>query len=359
MPGAAFLTDGGCRRSGALTDGGHRHLLPGVAGVELDVDLRGLFFERLTEDAERPQHARHQDDEAHDHRDGREFPAVDERVDDGEDRFEDDELTAERSRKTLAHLVPGEHRDPRAEEAHHERNEEERHGFGAHEVHRRVHEADRPREEREGAQHHGEHRHALKRRPGARRMVGVLKKPVGVVDREPGPGEDRGDAEADADPEGLPPAGARFRDHLEFGPVGDDEPREDDGQGRQDAAPGNRAPFLRVADVGDDGDQHRNHGHEHAGQRGARHADADREHRVEDHVAEERKLERLPDVGAGELFEFMAQEPKAGQRHDPEGDEAPERHEHGVVLRYEKRGDVDEAPESTRSDAQKNTDQHW
>ena len=183
----------------------------------------------------------------------------------------------------------------------------------------------------------------------------MREKPVGVLDGEPRPRDHGGDAEADADPEFQTRGLARALHVFEFGPVRDDEAREDDAQGRQNRAPGNAASFTLIADVRDDRDEHGDHGHEHARERRPRETDTDREKTVEDDVSEEGKSERLDDVRSGELSQFLPEKEKAGERHDSESDESAQCDEHGVVLRKEKRGDVDEPPERSGGDAEQDT----
>ena len=59
-----------------------------------------------------------------------------------------------------------------------------------------------------------------------------------------------------------------------------------------------------------------------------------------------------------ETRDVFAKEPKAGKGNDPERDEAPESDKHGVVFRNEQGRDVDEAPERSGRNAEKNTRQH-
>ena len=94
---------------------------------------------------------------------------------------------------------------------------------------------------------------------------------------------------------------------------------------------------------------------QYARERGARETDADREKTVEDDVSEEGKSERLDDVRSGELSQFLSEKEKTGERNDPESDESAQCDEHGVVLRKEKRGDVNEPPERSGGDAEQDT----
>ena len=183
----------------------------------------------------------------------------------------------------------------------------------------------------------------------------MREKPVGVLDGEPRPRDHGGDAEADADPEFQTRGLARALHVLELGPVRNDEAGEDDAQGRKDRAPGNAASLTLIADVRDDGDEHGNHGHEHPRKRRPRETDADREKTVEDDVSEEGKSEGFYDVRSGELSQFLSEKEKTGERHDSESDESAQCDEHGVVLRKEKRGDVDEPPERSGGDAEQDT----
>ena len=189
-------------------------------------------------------------------------------------------------------------------------------------------------------------------------MLRMIEKPFAVVDREPRPGKNRSEAEAHADPEVFAPRGRRPLDELELGPVRDHEAREDDGQRRQNPAPGDAVAFFGVANVRDDRHEHGNHGHEHARKRCARKANANGEERIENDVPEKGKSERFEDVGTTESRDVFAKEPKAGKRNDPERDEAPESDKHGVVVRNEEGRDVDEAPERSGRNAEKNTRQH-
>ena len=163
-------------------------------------------------------------------------------------------------------------------------------------------------------------------------MLRVGEKPFAVHDGEPGPGDHGRDAEKHADPE-VEARGARGGDVLEFGPVGDHEAEEDKHERLRDGAPREAAALALIAHVRHDGDEHGNDGHEHAGKRSARHADADGDQAVEDDVAEEGKPEGFDDVGLRESLEVLLHEEHEGQRHEAEGDESPEGDENGVVLR--------------------------
>ena len=189
-------------------------------------------------------------------------------------------------------------------------------------------------------------------------VLRVTQKPFAVFNREPRPSGNGSGTECGADPEVDAAVGTRFGNAGELRPVREHEARENDGERRQNIAPGHRPTFFGVAAVRHNGDEDRNDGHEHACERRTREANAHREQTIENEIADQRQLESIENFAAGELFKVFAKNPKEGKGNDAESDKASEGNQNGIVLREQKRRDVNQTPKSAGSYAEKHTCEH-
>ncbi|CUJ56392.1 Uncharacterised protein [Achromobacter sp. 2789STDY5608621] len=152
----------------------------------------------------------------------------------------------------------------------------------------------------------------------------MVAQPVGVAQRIPGPAGDRGQRQHRADGVARQVGVGLLAQRLQFHLVDAADAQRDQHQRGRQPLPRQAAVAARVAQVGADGDHHRQGADDHGRHRAAGALDGAGQAQVVQQVADGRQLERLDPVGAAELAQRLAVQP--GERNGDQAERQVARH---------------------------------
>ena len=189
-----------------------------------------------------------------------------------------------------------------------------------------------------GRDRHRQRRQPLRGGPGARQARSARAQPAAVADRVPGPAGERAQRETEADEVVVAAGCAGLRCAVA---VHDQQAAQDQREGRRQAQPGRAvlaAAAMAVEQVCAHGDHHRQRADDQRRHRRAGELDRARQGGVIEEVADQGELGGLDPVGAFQLRQRLAVEPRQPERQHAKGEVATDgEHEARVVVQHQRR----------------------